>query len=103
MLHKENNGAAPDTHHDPGSFEGVLKQLGRSAVHPPINPCQAPNPAEVSYPQEQLWFLSQFEPANIAYNVPLAWKLEGALDPDALEKCLKEIVRRHEALRTVFL
>jgi amino acid adenylation domain-containing protein len=102
MLHKENNGAAPDTHHDPGSFEGVLKQLGRSAVHPPINPCQAPNPAEVSYPQEQLWFLSQFEPANIAYNVPLAWKLEGALDPDALEKCLKEIVRRHEALRTVF-
>jgi amino acid adenylation domain-containing protein len=94
--------AKPDIHHSLGSLAGVLRQLGRSAAYPVINPGQAPNPVDVSYPQEQLWFLSQFGPANIAYNVPLAWKLAGSLDPGALEKCLKEIVRRHEALRTSF-
>jgi hypothetical protein len=78
--------ARPDMH-NPGFFEGVLRQLGHSAAYPPINPGQAPNPVEVSYPQEQLWFLSQFPPANIAYNVPLAWKLVGCLDPDVLAGC----------------
>jgi amino acid adenylation domain-containing protein len=94
--------AKPDTHDNSGSLTGVLRQLGRSAAYPKIHPGEAPNPADVSYPQEQLWFLSQYGPANIAYNVPLAWKLTGSLDTDALEKCLKEIVRRHEALRTSF-
>ncbi len=90
-----------DTHRSADSFKGVLRELGRS-IYPPIIPGQAPNPVEVSYPQEQLWFLSQFAPANVAYNVPVAWRLRGSLDIEALERSLKEILRRHEALRTSF-
>ncbi|MGA8763570.1 MAG: amino acid adenylation domain-containing protein [Candidatus Sulfotelmatobacter sp.] len=91
-----------DTHRIVDSFKGVLRELGHSTPYPAIRPGQAPNPAEVSYPQEQLWFLSQLGPANIAYNVPVAWKLLGSLDIDALERSLDEIVRRHESLRTSF-
>lgn len=76
--------------------------MGIPALTPRAVPGEAPNPVEVSYPQEQLWFLSQLGPANIAYNVPVAWKLLGSLDIDALERSLDEIVRRHESLRTSF-
>jgi amino acid adenylation domain-containing protein len=87
---------------DADSFRSVLKELGHSTVYPAIQVGKSPNPVEVSYPQEQLWFLSQFEPARIAYNIPVAWKIAGSLDIGALELSLSEIVRRHESLRISF-
>ncbi|HET7229444.1 MAG TPA: amino acid adenylation domain-containing protein [Longimicrobium sp.] len=52
--------------------------------------------------QERLWFIDRMEPGNAGYNVVTALRLQGALDVDALRRSLGEIVRRHEALRTVF-
>ncbi|HYH83128.1 MAG TPA: amino acid adenylation domain-containing protein, partial [Longimicrobium sp.] len=52
--------------------------------------------------QERLWFIDRLEPESATYNLPLALRLAGALDERALERALGEIVRRHEALRTVF-
>ncbi|HEY7768095.1 condensation domain-containing protein, partial [Longimicrobium sp.] len=46
-------------------------------------------------------FLDRLEGGS-AYNIPAALRLRGALDVDALERALGEIVRRHEALRTTF-
>ena len=57
----------------------------------------------LSFAQQRLWFLDQYEPNSSLYNVPGALRLEGALDVAALEQSLNEIVRRHEALRTTFL
>src|SRR6185369_7129730 len=54
----------------------------------------------LSYGQERLWFLSQLEPDNPAYNAPAALRLIGPLDTNALEQSIDEIVRRHEVLRT---
>jgi amino acid adenylation domain-containing protein len=59
-------------------------------------------PARLSAAQQRLWFLYQMDPATAAFNIPLMLRLRGALDADALERALAEIVRRHEALRTVF-
>lgn len=56
----------------------------------------------LSFAQQRLWFLAQFEKNQANYNVPLCIGLEGDLNLDALSKSLNEIVRRHEALRTVF-
>ena len=53
-----------------------------------------PSPA-----QQRLWFLDRLSPGNHAYNVPLAFRLRGGLDVDALRHALSEVVRRHEALR----
>ena len=50
--------------------------------------------------QRRLWFFDQLEPGTWFYNVPATLALDGALDRDALERSLAEIVRRHESLRT---
>ena len=56
----------------------------------------------LSFAQERLWFLQRLAPESPAYNMPVALRLSGDLDPAALERVLQEIVRRHETLRTTF-
>jgi amino acid adenylation domain-containing protein/FkbM family methyltransferase len=58
--------------------------------------------APLSYEQRRLWFIHQLQPGGVAYNSPLNLRLMGELDKEILEKCLTEIVRRHEVLRTTF-
>ncbi|HST57142.1 MAG TPA: amino acid adenylation domain-containing protein, partial [Longimicrobium sp.] len=71
-------------------------------VLPPVVPAGRTEPPPLSFAQERLWFLDQLEPGSAFYNLPFALRLRGALDVDALERSLGEIVRRHDALRTVF-
>jgi len=76
---------------------------------PPVPPpeLRAPrtDPLPVSFAQERIWFLERLLPGRPTYNLPLALELRGAIGPAerlALAAALTEIVRRHEALRTVF-
>jgi amino acid adenylation domain-containing protein len=56
----------------------------------------------LSFSQERLWFMEQLDPGNPSFNVFAAYHLSGALDRNALEKALYEIVKRHEIWRTTF-
>ncbi|HEX8150720.1 MAG TPA: amino acid adenylation domain-containing protein [Pyrinomonadaceae bacterium] len=56
----------------------------------------------LSFGQQRLWFVQRLSPNSHVYNIPHALRLEGPLDPRALEEALTEIVRRHEILRTTF-
>ncbi|HEU4323408.1 MAG TPA: amino acid adenylation domain-containing protein [Roseiflexaceae bacterium] len=56
----------------------------------------------LSFAQERLWFLDQWDPGTPAYNIPFAVRLTGNLVVEAFQRSLDEIVRRHEALRTTF-
>jgi hypothetical protein len=67
-----------------------------------IQPRQGCGPCQLSYAQERIWFFEQLEPGTPAYNIPAAVRLTGALQMEALRQALSEILRRHEALRTVF-
>ena len=57
----------------------------------------------LSYAQQRLWFLDQLQPNSPLYNIPLALRLVGTLNRAALAQSLKEIIDRHEALRTNFM
>ena len=57
----------------------------------------------LSFAQERLWFIDQFEPNTPTYNIPGGVRLIGALRFAALEQSINELVRRHEALRTSFV
>jgi amino acid adenylation domain-containing protein len=77
------------------------RQDGAAARLPPLVPSVRTGDAPLSYAQQRLWFLDQMAPGSAAFNIPTAVLLSGALDLGALEHGFREIVRRHEALRTV--
>jgi amino acid adenylation domain-containing protein len=54
----------------------------------------------LSYSQERLWFIDRLE-GSVQYHIPAILKLKGEVNIHALENALKEIVNRHEVLRTV--
>ena len=60
------------------------------------------DPCPLSFAQQRLWFLDQLQPGNTAYLVPRTHHLCGPLNPEALERCLEEMIHRHESLRTTF-
>ncbi|MEK1838519.1 MAG: condensation domain-containing protein, partial [Pseudomonas sp.] len=56
----------------------------------------------LSYAQQRMWFLWQLDPQSAAYNLPMAVRLSGALQTEALERAFSLLVARHECLRTTF-
>jgi amino acid adenylation domain-containing protein len=79
----------------------ALRRAGLPVL-PPVLPTERGGALPLSFAQERLWFLDRLEPGSAVYNIPVAWRLVGTLHEAALERALGEIVRRHEALRTVF-
>ncbi|HEY6660306.1 MAG TPA: condensation domain-containing protein, partial [Pyrinomonadaceae bacterium] len=55
-----------------------------------------------SFVQRRLWFLEQMDPGTPAYNISGAIRIEGALNAQALQQALDNLVQRHESLRTSF-
>jgi amino acid adenylation domain-containing protein len=87
----------------------ILATLAEERKAPPASPSQAiprlprGEAMPLSFAQRRLWFLARLAPGNPFYNVPAALRLSGRLDPEALERSLQAIVRRHESLRTTFV
>src|SRR2546421_2282816 len=75
---------------------------GRSTERVTIGPKPAGAEPVLSFAQQRLWFLDQFEPGSAEYNVPLALRLRGELDEAALRSALEALVARHEVLRTSY-
>jgi len=89
----------------PEKRELLLQQLNknRDASQTRIKPqSRESNAFPLSFAQQRLWFLNQFEPDSASYNLPRAVRLTGSLNLAALEQSFNEIIRRHEVLRTTF-
>src|SRR5688572_17972780 len=68
---------------------------------------QARNPArprecELSSAQRRLWFLEHLHPSTAAYNIPVAVRLRGELNVEALNSAIIAVLTRHEILRAHF-
>ncbi|MGV9840219.1 amino acid adenylation domain-containing protein, partial [Nocardia niigatensis] len=61
-----------------------------------------PDNIPLSLAQQRMWFLNRFDTASAAYNVPVAVRLSGLLDEDALRAAIADVVARHEILRTIY-
>ncbi|WP_067716331.1 non-ribosomal peptide synthetase [Nocardia yamanashiensis] len=63
---------------------------------------ERPDRLPLSPAQQRMWFINRFDRDSIAYNLPVALRLTGALDVDALAAAFGDVLERHETLRTVY-
>ena len=63
---------------------------------------QQPRELPLSFAQQRLWFLDRLQAGGSLYNIPAAVRLQMPLQVPPLQRAINEVVRRHEALRTVF-
>jgi amino acid adenylation domain-containing protein len=93
--------------HDP-TLAGVaacideLTGSDRTTPHKVIPCADRTGELPLSFGQQRLWFLEQLEPGAAYFHMPLAVRLRGALDRDALAESLRDLILRHEILRTTF-
>ncbi|EDX70556.1 Condensation domain protein, partial [Coleofasciculus chthonoplastes PCC 7420] len=67
-----------------------------------IQPVTRDKEIPLSFAQQRLWFIDQFEKESAVYNIPYALHLTGQLNRNALEQSVQQIIQRHETLRTRF-
>jgi amino acid adenylation domain-containing protein/non-ribosomal peptide synthase protein (TIGR01720 family) len=75
---------------------------GDAPAAPPIRPIPRDGELPLSFAQQRLWFLDQMEPGNPNLHLATALHLAGPVSFSALHAALREVVRRHESLRTTF-
>ncbi len=79
------------------------RNAARTPARPPFARADRSTPfLPLSFAQQRLWFLEQFEPGTALYNIPALFQIRGPLQPDVLREVLTALVARHESLRTTF-
>ena len=81
----------------------LSSELGRHTVEQArISPCPSGELAPLSFSQQQVWLHEQMASDIPFYNEPITIRRQGSLDVTVIERCLLEIIRRHEIWRTTF-
>ncbi|WP_280450745.1 non-ribosomal peptide synthase/polyketide synthase, partial [Nocardia cyriacigeorgica] len=73
-----------------------------SASRPELVAGPRPDRIPLSLAQTRMWLLNRIDPESAVYNIPITIRLTGALNVSALEHALRDVVDRHESLRTIF-
>ncbi|HVG20478.1 MAG TPA: amino acid adenylation domain-containing protein, partial [Blastocatellia bacterium] len=90
----------------PRSLSALVAQRlsgGKARSRRPITRADRTGPLPPSFAQQRMWFLQQLEPDSTAYNMAARVRMEGDLDVGALAASLRDVVGRHESLRTRFV
>nr|WP_261978016.1 non-ribosomal peptide synthetase [Gordonia sp. NB41Y] len=83
----------------------VAAAAGRDGgiVAPIVAEPARPDRIPLSFAQQRMWFINQFDPSSPTYNVPIVMRVSGPLDIRALRSAIADLVVRHEILRTTFV
>ncbi|AVL26440.1 hypothetical protein NBRGN_112_01580 [Nocardia brasiliensis NBRC 14402] len=79
-----------------------VEHLAGERTRTPLVAQSRPDHIPLSFAQQRMWFLNQFDTAAAVYNIPVAIRLSGDLDVDALQQAVTDLVARHEIMRTVY-
>ncbi len=71
-------------------------------ARPALTTVPRPEQVPLSLAQQRMWTLNRVDPESGVYNIPVAVRLTGALDVDALRAAVADLFARHEVLRTVY-
>ena len=94
---------------DAEDFRALAAIIADSIIHtkksqlPELTPVSRSDKMPLSFSQKRMWFFDKLHEHNVAYNLPFALKMQGALDISALEKSFESMIRRHEIFRTVYV
>ncbi|QHN36337.1 amino acid adenylation domain-containing protein [Gordonia pseudamarae] len=92
-----------DVFESPSVRELVEASSANSAALAPITRTDPrPDRIPLSFSQQRMWFINQFDGDSPAYNIPAVVELATDLDVDALHQAVVDVVARHEVLRTVY-
>ncbi|HEY2967008.1 MAG TPA: condensation domain-containing protein, partial [Casimicrobiaceae bacterium] len=85
-------------------MRSVVSPSSNTVAHLPVSKAttEAVYIFPLSFGQQQLWLLDRLLADGSVYNVAAVVRLLGVLEIEALQTALREVVRRHEALRTRF-
>ncbi|MGB3464643.1 MAG: condensation domain-containing protein, partial [Cyclobacteriaceae bacterium] len=75
----------------------LLRELGMVAK---INKAAQKPFYPLSSAQRRMFILHEFDKDSVAYNMPETIRLNGVFSPDRLENAFKNLLARHEILRT---
>lgn len=93
---------APTVRHTAAVIDRVLLDSTQNQL-PPVVRIDRAGKLPLSFVQQQLWLLDQLDPGTPAYNMPVALRIAGALDVAAFEQAFRQVIARHETLRTNFI
>ncbi|MEV6427956.1 amino acid adenylation domain-containing protein [Nocardia sp. NPDC051463] len=79
-----------------------VERLAGAAAGPALGSLPRPDRIPLSFAQQRMWFLNRFDPASAVDNIPVAVRLSGRLEVDALRAAVRDVVERHESLRTIY-
>lgn len=68
---------------------------------PPLLRHTAEDRIPLTFSQERIWFTEQYSGGGTFYNMPIALRFTGAMNPQRLKQALADLLKRHEALRAV--
>ncbi len=84
-------------------IDEMLAKGENTAEYSVIPPVEKKEHYPLSYAQKRFYFLQQKEKENASYNGTQVLLLEGELEKERLEQTFRELIKRHESLRTSFM